>query len=242
MKWAVLSDVHGNWEALQAVMTHLRSQGVERIAFLGDAVGYGANPNECLKLLREGTERMVAGNHDWGAIDRTDITYFNPAAQAAILWTAEHLTEENRIFLRDLPLLHQYHGMTFVHASPYQPPAWHYIFTLEEAAAGFAELAGDIAFVGHSHYPLILAQRPDGQVKLVPGSRMTREKGVRYIINVGSVGQPRDRHPDAAYGIYDEDSQEYQLQRIPYDIPLAQKKILKAGLPSTLANRLAQGV
>lgn len=242
MKWAILSDVHSNLEALEAVVGNVRACGAERMVFLGDAVGYGADPNKCLEILRGATELMVAGNHDWGAIDRTEISYFNAAAQAAILWTAANLSAENRAFLGGLPLLREIAGLTFVHASPSHPSAWHYIFTLSQAEEGFAAFTGDMAFVGHSHYPLILAKRADGHVEALATSHMTRGKGVRYIVNVGSVGQPRDQNPEAAYGIYDEEFQEYRLQRVPYDIPYAQKKILKAGLPANLAQRLAQGI
>jgi len=241
MKWAILSDVHGNLEALQAVIADLRREGAERIAFLGDAVGYGANPNECLLLLRERTEWMVAGNHDYGAVGLTDVSYFNPTAKAAILWTGKRLSPESRAYLRGLPLLRKVAGITFVHATPHAPGEWNYIFTFPEAEEAFRAMGGDLAFIGHSHSPLILTGKRDGKVTLYEEEEATLEQGIRYIINVGSVGQPRDGNPNAAYGVYDEAGKKYLLKRVPYDIQTAQKKIISAGLPRSLAQRLSEG-
>ena len=241
MKWAILSDVHGNLEALQAVLADLRREGAGKIAFLGDAVGYGANPGECLLLLREQTEFLVAGNHDWGAVGLTDVSYFNTAAKAAVLWTGRELAEENRTFLRRLPLVHQAGGITFVHGTPNEPGEWNYIFTYPEAEQAFGALEGELAFIGHSHRPVILAKRGKGSVATLEQEAAVLEKGTRYIINVGSVGQPRDGNPRAAYGLYDEGERKFLLKRVPYDIPAAQQKIIRAGLPTSLARRLAKG-
>jgi diadenosine tetraphosphatase ApaH/serine/threonine PP2A family protein phosphatase len=241
MNWAILSDVHGNLEALQAVIEDLRREGAERIAFLGDAVGYGANPNECLRLLRELTELMVAGNHDYGAVDLTDVSYFNSAAKAAVLWTGRQLSEESRDFLCRLHLFHQVESITFVHATPHEPDRWNYIFTVPEAEEGFRAMDGELAFVGHSHSPLILAQKEGRRITASEKEEVILQRGVRYIINVGSVGQPRDGNPQAAYGLYDEHSRKYILRRVPYDIQTAQKKIIRAGLPPSLAQRLSRG-
>jgi diadenosine tetraphosphatase ApaH/serine/threonine PP2A family protein phosphatase len=241
MKWAILSDVHGNLEALRAVLADLRREGAEKIAFLGDAVGYGANPRECLLLLREIAEFLVAGNHDWGAVGLTDVSYFNPAAKVAVLWAGEELAEEDRTFLRRLPLVHQAGGVTFVHATPNEPGEWNYIFTYPEAEEAFRSLAEEMAFVGHSHSPVILAKKRKESATALGREAAVLEKGTRYIINVGSVGQPRDGDPQAAYGLYDEGERKFLLKRVPYDIPSAQEKIMRAGLPTSLARRLAEG-
>jgi diadenosine tetraphosphatase ApaH/serine/threonine PP2A family protein phosphatase len=241
MKWAILSDVHGNLEALQSVIADLYREKAERIAFLGDAVGYGADPNECLLLLRERTEWMVAGNHDWGAVGLTEVSYFNPAAKAAVLWTGKKLLPEAGALLRQLPLLRQVAGITLVHATPHEPGEWNYIFTFPEAEKAFHAMPGGLAFIGHSHSPLILAKRGDGKVTLLQEEEATLEKAVRYIINVGSVGQPRDGDPRAAYGLYDEAERRFILKRVPYDIAAAQQKIISAGLPRSLARRLSEG-
>ncbi len=241
MKWAILSDVHGNLEALQAVLKETEAEGVERLACLGDVVGYGADPDACLLLLREQTDLFVAGNHDWGAVGLTDISYFNPVAKTAILWTARILTEGSRIFLRGLPLARELNELTFIHASPRTPEEWNYIFTSPAAEKEFRAMAGDLAFFGHTHLPLVWVEEPGGKVKVVEKPGVVLEPGRRYMINVGSVGQPRDGHPLAAYGLYDDDLKRFLLKRVPYDIPRTQGQILQAGLPSSLAHRLAQG-
>jgi diadenosine tetraphosphatase ApaH/serine/threonine PP2A family protein phosphatase len=241
MKWAILSDVHGNLEAFQAAIQDLRQKGVERIAFLGDIVGYGANPNECADLLQDLSPFSVAGNHDFAVVRKTDVSYFNSVAKAAVLWTQKILTDKNRAFLDHLPLTRQWEEMVFVHATPNDPDQWNYIFSFPEAEAGFQALIGELAFIGHSHRPLILSQEKNKKVKALDGEEITLEKGVRYIINVGSVGQPRDGNPNAAYGILDTDAKKYRLRRVPYDIETAQRKIIQAGLPVLLAERLASG-
>jgi diadenosine tetraphosphatase ApaH/serine/threonine PP2A family protein phosphatase len=242
MKWAVLSDVHGNLEALRAVIADLHAEGAERIAFLGDAVGYGASPEECLHLLAELAEIIVAGNHDYGAVGLTDVSYFNPAAKAAILWTGRKLTAEGKAFLCRLPLVRQVGDITFVHATPHEPGEWNYIFTLPEAEEGFRVMSGELAFIGHSHAPVILAKRGNERVNACQKDEAVLGKGVCYIINIGSVGQPRDRDARAAYGLYEETSRKYLLKRVPYDVQKAQKKIIAAGLPPYLAHRLSRGI
>ena len=242
MKWAVLSDVHGNLEALQAVLKDLQTERPEKIAFLGDAVGYGADPNECLAILRDLTDWVVAGNHDYGAVGLTDIEVFNPAARSAILWTREKLSTENQAYLRRQPLRRQNGGMAFVHATPNQPEEWYYLFTFPEAEEAFQSLSVDLAFVGHSHRPLILSKEGTLGVEASPPEEAVLKPRVRYIINVGSVGQPRDGRTEAAYGIYDEAEKRYLLKRVPYDVAAAQKKIIHAGLPPFLAHRLSRGI
>jgi len=241
-KWAILSDIHGNLEALCAVIQDLSRERVERIGFLGDAVGYGADPNECLSLLKSLTGLIVAGNHDYGVVGLTDVSYFNPMAKAAILWTGKKLTEESRAFLRGLPLWREVEGITFVHATPHDPGNWNYIFSPQDAWESFRAMSGEVAFVGHSHYPSIFAEKENKIVSVFKEEEIFLQEGRRYIINVGSVGQPRDRNLWAAYGLYDEGAKKYLLKRVPYDVPTAQKKILKAGLPPFLAQRLALGV
>lgn len=241
MKWAILSDVHGNLEAFRAVIADLRAEGAERIAFLGDAVGYGADPEECLQLLEELAEIIVAGNHDYGAVGLTDVSYFNPAAKAAILWTGRKLPEERKSYLRRLPLVRQVGDISFIHATPHEPGEWNYILTLPEAEEGFQAMSGELVFIGHSHAPVILAKRGRERVNAYKKGEAVLEKGVRYIINIGSIGQPRDRNPHAAYGLYDEAGRNYRLKRVPYDIQTAQQKIIRAGLPPSLAHRLSLG-
>jgi diadenosine tetraphosphatase ApaH/serine/threonine PP2A family protein phosphatase len=241
MKWALLSDIHGNLEAFQAVIEDFRICGAERVAFLGDVVGYGADPNACVEILRDIAHVAVAGNHDYGAVGLTDVSYFNSAAKSAILWTGRKLQAENRTFLRELPLLRRIGTITFAHATPFDPGEWSYIFTYPEAEAAFQAMAGELGFIGHTHQPQILSRGQSGSVKAARGEEVTLEEGLRYIINVGSVGQPRDGSSDAAYGLYDDESKKYLLKRVPYDILTAKKKIIRAGLPAALAHRLSEG-
>jgi len=243
MKWAVLSDVHGNLEAFQAVIVDLREEKAERVAFLGDVVGYGADPNDCLALLEGLTDWVVAGNHDYGAVGLTDIDAFNPSARSALLWTRDQLSPENRRYLRGLLLKRRMGEITFVHASPNQPEEWNYVFSFPEAEEAFQSLTGSLAFMGHSHRPFIMAKEKDAEVRAIPHlQEAVLMPGIRYLINVGSVGQPRDGHPQAAYGLYDEAEKKYRLKRVGYDVAAAQKKIIKAGLPRFLAQRLSRGI
>jgi diadenosine tetraphosphatase ApaH/serine/threonine PP2A family protein phosphatase len=242
MRWAILSDIHGNLESFRAVIEDLREEKVDRVAFLGDVMGYGADPNDCLALLEGLTDWVVAGNHDYGSVGLTDIDVFNHSARSAILWTRDQLLPESRNYLRRLLLRRQIGEITFVHASPNHPEDWNYIFTFPEAEEAFQALTGRLAFIGHSHRPLILAKEKDSEVRIIHHQEAVLESGIRYIINVGSVGQPRDGHPEAAYGIYDETGKMYRLKRVGYDVATAQKKIIKAGLPPFLAQRLSRGI
>jgi diadenosine tetraphosphatase ApaH/serine/threonine PP2A family protein phosphatase len=241
MIWAILSDVHGNLEALQAVLEDCRSEETRELVFLGDAVGYGANPNECLSLLENATDLRIAGNHDYGSVGLTDASYFNPAARAAIEWTASVLTEENRASLRRLAPLRQVGEVTLVHASLPRPEEWDYIFTAEDAEESFRRLPGKALWIGHSHRPLIVARDPKGRLRARDADEIVMEEGKQYLINSGSVGQPRDHNPLAAYGLYDDALGKYRLKRVAYDIETAQEKILRAGLPPSLARRLFYG-
>jgi predicted phosphodiesterase len=241
MIWAILSDVHGNLEALTAVVEDYRREGAQQVVFLGDAVGYGANPNECLSALDDLADLRVAGNHDYGAVGLTDVSYFNPPARAAIEWTAQVLNEKNRSLLRRLPLLHPTEEFTLVHASLDQPAEWNYILTVEDAAECFLEMRSRIVFIGHSHRPFVVSRGKDGRLGSWDSGEIRIEEGAQYIINSGSVGQPRDHSPLAAYGLYDDESKKYRLRRVSYDVQIAQEKIIRAGLPPLLARRLTYG-
>ncbi|MCX5906729.1 MAG: metallophosphoesterase family protein [Deltaproteobacteria bacterium] len=160
---------------------------------------------------------------------------------AAIVWTGRELRPEHQAFLRKLPLVRVEKGFTLVHSSPHEPGTWPYIFSILEAVRGFRALTGDVAFVGHSHFPVIFAQTEEGKIESLAARALVLNEGVRYIINVGSVGQPRDGDPRAAYGLFDGAPARYRLKRVAYDIPAAQRKIIQAGLPVSLAERLSRG-
>ncbi|HSR10687.1 MAG TPA: metallophosphoesterase family protein [Thermodesulfobacteriota bacterium] len=239
MKWAILSDVHGNLEAFEAVLADLAPQKPGKVICLGDIVGYGADPNECIAALTNLTDLTAAGNHDYGAVGMTSIENFNRMAYRAIVWTGKNLTMRSMAYLRSLPFFVEVGQFVFAHAAPHEPGEWRYIASSRDAEESFRELDGRTGFIGHSHVPMVLQR--GGPRDRGKAEEMTLEEGASYLINVGSVGQPRDGDPRAAYGIYDDESRVYTVRRVPYDIAAAQKKIRKAGLPPFLAERLAKG-
>lgn len=242
MRYAVLSDVHGNLEAFQAVLEDLARQDAERIVFLGDIVGYGANPRECIALLQNNAHVMVAGNHDWAAAGKTDVTSFNAAARVAVEWTIARLSPEEVRFLAHLPLQQEEGTFACVHATPVLPELWSYIFFEYDALQNLKVLSRKVCFLGHSHVPALYSLLPSGELVYETVLSHTSLRGERrFLINVGSVGQPRDGNARAAYGIYDQEEESFSLRRVPYDVGAAQGKILAAGLPSVLAERLGRG-
>ena len=241
MKIALISDIHSNLEAFQAVMASFAGHDIEKVMFLGDIVGYGANPNECIDLLRSVADYYIAGNHDYAAVDKTDISYFNPYAQEAVLWTQEVLTRENALFLSSLPLADALYDFMIVHSTPLHPELWDYVVYVSDAQIGFRNFAQQLCFIGHSHHPGIFVQDRAGRISAEDQLTIKVKESNRYIINIGSVGQPRDGNPLSSYGLYDTDTNEYCLIRVEYNIALAQQKILAAGLPRFLAERLSVG-
>ena len=247
MRYGIYSDLHANLEALEVVLEQLQEiEKVDMLICLGDIVGYGANPNECIERVRETTEYVIAGNHDHAALDLTDIRYFNPYAKKAVQWTQETLTKRSNEYLHSLPLKYHFPEEDFmiVHATPSKPEAWNYIFSRQEARYELNSFSEKICFVGHSHQPLIIESH-NNEINVIHANNGTDvielKKECRYIINDGSVGQPRDRNPKSAFCIFDSDKMTVQIKRIEYDIEAAQKKILDAGLPELLADRLATG-
>ena len=248
MRYAVLSDVHGNLEALSAVLADAASEGALGVLCLGDAVGYGADPVACVELLGERSTGMVAGNHEYGALGLLDLRWFNPAARAAALWTREQLGADHQGYLSGLPLSSALGEATCVHASPRRPEEWDYLLSAEDGFEAFADFATRLCFVGHSHRPGVWSLGSSGPAHEDLGGpawhdhRIPFHDGRRYIVNVGSVGQPRDRDPRAAYVVWDEDERSITLRRVMYDHKAAAAKILRAGLPRALADRLAHGM
>lgn len=243
MKYAILADAHSNWEALQRVLQDLKDEGVDKTVFLGDMVGYGPDPNTVVEELTGKINIKLAGNHDWAALGWTDINYFNPYAQIAILWTREIITDSNLKNLAQLNLMikDKDDRLLFVHSTPRQPEEWNYIFTLEEAEENFSSFTEKACFIGHSHYPSVIEKNEKSKLVVKPGPLLRLEQGCQYIINVGSVGQPRDGDPRACYAIYDSSSGTIKLKRIVYDITKTQEKMQAAGLPLYLIERLALG-
>ncbi len=238
---AVLSDIHGNFHALTAVMKAIDERGLKNIICLGDVVGYGAMPNECVDLLRERNIPTLAGNHDHAAVGIVDITFFNEIAKRAVYWTRERLTEENAKWLKECPYTYalppEYY---FVHASPSDPPAWSYVLTFGEARNCFDAFKERFCFIGHSHQPAIVEK--NGKDLTCPeGYSVPINPECRYLINVGSVGQPRDRNPQACWVHVDLDANLIHFVRVPYEVEAAQAAILEQQLPEELAERLGYG-
>jgi diadenosine tetraphosphatase ApaH/serine/threonine PP2A family protein phosphatase len=238
MQFIVLSDVHGNLEALMSVIDEVKANYNGDILFLGDSAGYGPDPSECIRIIREVSKVILAGNHDWAATGRMDTTYFNPYARTAIEWTQEQLTEGDRAFLDTLPLIYRHEEIYLVHSTPKEPEQWHYLLTKWDAYINFHYFDERICFIGHSHQPVIIEMDPEGEIH-ISRDRVDLKEGCRYIVNAGSVGQPRDGNPDASYVVFD--GHRIEIKRVPYDIVLTQEKMRRAGLPEYLIQRLAVG-
>jgi diadenosine tetraphosphatase ApaH/serine/threonine PP2A family protein phosphatase len=242
--YAILADIHSNLAAFQAVLEDMKNHGrIEEIWCLGDVVGYGPDPHECIELLQQYKHVCIAGNHDWAAIGKIDITYFNPHAAAACQWTAEHLTSEDRSYLENLPLTIQKGDFTLAHGSP-REPIWEYIVSLSIANDNFAHFQTGYCLVGHSHVPLVFRYSDEGKCSynaLQPGVGLILGKD-RLIINPGGVGQPRDGDPRASYAIYESEGKTIRLYRVEYDISLTQFRMTQQKLPPQLIARLSQGM
>jgi predicted phosphodiesterase len=239
LKIGVIGDIHGNLEALTAVIGALDAEHVDDIVCVGDVVGYGANPAECIRMVRGRASAVVAGNHDFGAVGKQALDYFNAAARDAVLWTAKQLSEEDRGWLSNLPLVHRAKDFEMVHASFYQPESFEYIFNPEEAAPSFTYQESNLAFFGHTHWPsMFLGEDP---VRHVIQKSVPIAPPGKLLVNVGSVGQPRDSDPAASFVVLDLAKGRVNFKRAPYDIAAAAKKILDAGLPASLAERLFHG-
>lgn len=238
---AVISDIHGNFQALKAVLDAVDQLRPDATVCLGDVVGYGAQPNECIDLLKQRQIPTLAGNHDHAAVDMTDIQYFNAIAKQAVFWTRDNLTPVNSQWLKERPFTYEMSSdLYFVHASPNEPEAWNYVLTYGQARTSFEAFAHKFCFIGHSHQPAIVQKR--GEDLFCPeGHEIPIDGQSRYLINVGSVGQPRDRNPAACFVLLDLDGNCIRFIRIDYDINAAQAEIRKNGLPEELAERLAYG-
>ncbi len=240
MRYAIISDVHSNLEALNAVLEKIEKEKVDDLLFLGDSVGYGPNPNECIDIIKKEARVLLAGNHDHSVLGLTDVEYFNPYAKAALEWTKEVLTNENMAFLNTLPITMrlQEEEIYLVHSTPKEPEQWHYLSNTRDAYINFHFFTERICLAGHSHEPIIIEQLPEGNMIVHKDCTDIKDEH-RYIMNVGSVGQPRDGNPDAVYALLDKNS--IEIKRVSYDIVLTQKKMRDVGLPSYLIERLARG-
>ena len=233
MRLAIISDIHANLEALQAVLEDIRQQQADRIVCLGDVVGYGADPAACVALVRERAGVCVLGNHDAAVFNEHQRSYFNPFAIEAVRWTVRQLSAEDVAFLRGLPFRVSSDNLLFVHSAPRAPEEWEYVFSGMEARMQSKHFFERVCFVGHSHIPGVYP---------LDGGGAEYDPLRRYLVNVGSVGQPRDRDWRSCYGLLDTVAGSFTHRRVAYDVETAVRKILDSGLPQRLAERLRDGV
>ncbi|NQU43809.1 metallophosphoesterase family protein [bacterium] len=239
-RFAVFSDIHGNRPALQAFLEDVASEQIVRIFCCGDIVGYGAHPNQCCDLIRKAGIPVVRGNHDQVAVTLENLNAFNDIAARAISWTHDRLTPENREFLEGLPYLMKEGDFTFVHSSPRDPRKWDYVLTRTEAMKSFDAFDTWLCFIGHSHQPFAVDETGrDVASPDLEEIELSRDR--RYLINVGSVGQPRDRNAQLCYATIDPGQNVLRFHRLSYPVEEAQQAILEAGLPPQLAERLTLG-
>lgn len=246
MRIGIISDIHSNLPALHAVLDDVGRQDPDEVWCLGDIVGYGAQPDECASLVSQMVERCLAGNHDLVVRGDIDLDYFAMSAGAAARWTVKVINDDTREFLRPLSPLGQRAGIGLFHASP-RDPVWEYVLSVRQASDCLDAQSQRICLIGHSHVACYFTRSngsgTTGETigELAPsGTKLALAEG-KWLVNPGSVGQPRDGDPRAAYGILDTDKRTLWLQRVDYDVQAAQAKILAAGLPDVLAQRLAVG-
>jgi predicted phosphodiesterase len=242
MRYAIISDIHGNVEALQAVLADIKKQKIDSIVCLGDIVGYYPDPEKCVELVQKNVDLCVAGNHDYASIGRIDTRNFTYYAFAAMEWTRANISEATKKYLGSMPLTIEKDGMFFTHSSPSNPEGWAYVFPDSEEAVfeAFNSLTFRINFIGHTHWPSIMIQSED-RIILHADHSIKLNASNYYLINVGSVGQPRDFDSRSCYVVYDTETQVVNIVRVYYDYSITQRKIRSNHLPAFLAERLEKG-
>ncbi len=241
MIYGVIGDIHSNYDALTAVVRELQQEHVDKVLCVGDIVGYAAEPKKCIDLVGELHCTAVAGNHDYAVVGKFPMNYFHADARAAVLWTIQQLSDDHMAFLRNLPLTEELDGITLVHGSLNHPEFFDYILSAADAQASFDLLKTPICFYGHTHIPLALFL-DKGNIYVDRGNTFDLQNGEKVLINVGSVGQPRDWDLRASYAIYDTEKKTVKIKRVKYNINDAIGKIYLAGLPGINALRLSECV
>ena len=237
MRYAIFADIHGNWEALEVALEYVRKRRLSRFVVLGDSIGYGANPNECLEWALQNATLHILGNHE-AAIIHDDIHEdFSDWARVAIDWTAERLRPELVTRIRDLPLLQIDGKLTLAHGTVHEPEKFLYLFDEIDACKSFQALITSFGLVGHSHVPCFFTEKKNTGGRLVEGV-LKLDKNERYLLNPGSIGQPRDGDARLSFGILDAEELTFEIVRLSYDNKKASEKILAEGLPASLAHRL----
>lgn len=237
MRYFVFSDIHANLEAFETIIEEIKSLNPNIVVSLGDVVGYGASPAECIELVEEYSHIKICGNHDLAATGVMSSRSFNHTAQEAISWTGQSLQPFHLEIMENYDPVRRYSDCIFAHSSPISPLDWDYILTKNQAREIFEKTMGKYIFIGHTHIPGIIVY-DSGNCRVERTFKLGIQPGLRYLINVGSVGQPRDGLAAASYALLDEKRRILSIRRIPYDVKSAQDKIRTAGLPESLATRL----
>ena len=240
MKYGILSDIHSNLPALEKVLEKLKSLGAQKYACDGDIVGYGADPSKCIEIIRDLDCVTIAGNHDWAVVNLINPELFNVYARSAVIWTQQNLKASDLAFLKQLPLRAFFDDFELSHGTVNEPENFDYIQSLEDAQMSFTEMKKPLCFLGHSHVPIAFFEVGDS-VSYSLETNITHDVSIKTIVNVGSVGQPRDENPKASCALYDTVTKEIQIHRVEYDIDNTAKAIIDAGLPKILAYRLYEG-
>ncbi|MBM4275340.1 MAG: metallophosphoesterase family protein [Deltaproteobacteria bacterium] len=246
MRLAIISDIHGNLEALESVLSALKNEGVEAALNLGDLVGYNASPNECLDLLQDYPVWHLAGNHDLALFDQDRAQWFNIIAHEALVWCREHLRPEHMEFLHNLPLTLEKENFIACHGTPTSPDTYvsHHFQGKRVLSDLRRQALHRVCFFGHTHKRALWYRDVRGKVALqeITSKKIRLQPDCHYLINPGSVGQPRDRNPEAAYAVFDGEEFSIHFKSTPYNVAQAQQRILAAGLPPYLAERLGLGI
>lgn len=242
MRIGIISDIHSNIEALDEVLMVMARLKIDRYVCLGDLVGYGANPSEVMDIVRPLVDFTIMGNHDAAVAGQMDYQYYYDEARDALAWTRESLSEENIEYLKSLPYFRIEEEICFVHGEPIAPERFNYVYTLEQATAlsQHYELLRNVTFVGHSHLRRVY-EMSDREAVELPVDNFTMRADRKYVIAIGSVGQPRDYDPRAGFVVYDSGARHVEFYRIEYNVEGAADKIIKAGLPEYFATRLYSG-
>ena len=241
MKYGFFSDVHANLEALKACIIDFRSEKIDKLYFLGDAVGYGPSPDESVKLIEEVASVKLMGNHDYAALGLMGTEYFNQYAAESMGWTKNSISQKTIEIMSDFELTHVIDGILLVHSSPREPEKWNYILDMEDAEENFDFFTQKICLLGHTHRPYIVFKSESGEANLSKETEEAIKEEYRYLVNIGSVGQPRDGDPRSCYLIYDSETGKIALKRVQYDVRSTQKVMAEIGLPEYLIDRLAVG-
>jgi diadenosine tetraphosphatase ApaH/serine/threonine PP2A family protein phosphatase len=241
MRYAVISDIHANLEALTAVLADIAAQSVDQIICLGDVVGYGVDPGPCVELVEKHCTVKLKGNHEAAALGEISTDNYNLSARQSAEWTRAHLDDKTKACINRYTMEHEEPGIYFVHASPLEPTTYRYVLNIDEAGAGIACLPQRVGFNGHTHLPMIFSSYKNNPIRQTIGHTFCPDPETHYLINVGAVGQPRDNDPRASYAIYDTVEEEITFRRIEYDFKTTQDKMIQAQAPEMLIARLAAG-